>query len=301
MNDLAKYEGLVTDPDQELWGQSYYFNAYDPVSRTGVLIRLGFLPNRRQANSWLIAFADGLPVFTRTNLTLPYTDDRPDGGVELAGLSVRTLKPLHLTHIEFAEADFSLDLTWRSDVPLEDCIALTHDAEGTFAREMASVHLEGPCRVSGHLVVRGERVSLSGSGFRDIAVGVRNWDSLRHYRLAWPIFENGMAFSGIHGQSTSGASAYMRMFYDGTRWLRVNRIKETIEYAADCFSASATEWAFEDELGRVFSFTSTPLFTWIFPQDTFVVCEQMMEFRLGDGTVGYGMCEGGFRLPWRRE
>jgi hypothetical protein len=24
----------------------------------------------------------------------------------------------------------------------------------------------------------------------------------------------------------------------------------------------------------------------------------MMEFRLADGTVGYGLSEGGFRLPW---
>jgi hypothetical protein len=216
-----------------------------------------------------------------------------------AGLTVHAIEPLRLTRITFADADFALELDWRSDVPLADCIELTQDTEGTFAREIASVHLEGPCVVTGHLTVRGERVALSGKGFRDIAAGVRNWDSLLHYRLAWPIFDNGMAFSGIHGISTNGASSYMRMFYDGARWLRVDEIKETIEYARDNFSVTSMQWAFDDELGRHFTFSATPLFTWLFPQDTFVVCEQIIEFRLGDGTIGYGMSEGGFRLPWR--
>ncbi|SPM40628.1 hypothetical protein MNAB215_2829 [Mycobacterium numidiamassiliense] len=301
MTDFAKYEGLVVDPDQELWGQSYYYNAYDPVARIGVLIRIGMLPNRKQANSWLIAFADGLPVFARTNLNLPYTDARPAGGLELAGLTVRAVEPLMLTHISFGNADFALELDWRSDVSMADCIALTQDAEGTFAREMASVHLEGPSVVTGHLSIRGERVALTGTGFRDIAAGVRNWDSLGHYRLAWPIFDNGMAFSGIHGVSTTGANSYMRMFYDGARWLRVNAIKDTIDYAPDSFSVTSMQWAFNDELGRHFTFSATPLFTWLFPQDTFVVCEQIMEFQLDDGTIGYGLSEGGFRLPWRRE
>jgi hypothetical protein len=298
MNDWAKYEGLVVDPEHDLWSQSYYYNAYDPATRVGCLIRIGLLPNRKQANSWLIVFADGLPVFVRTNLSLPYTDDRPDRGVHIAGMAVHAVEPLALTHISFADGDFGLELDWRSAVPLADCIAMTQDIEGTFAREMANIHLEGPCSVSGYVVIRGNRVELSGKGFRDIAAGVRNWDALQHYRLAWPVFDNGMAFSGIHGVSTSGASSYMRMFYDGAQWLGVKRISDSIDYSSDTFSATSVHWAFDDQLDRHFTFSATPLFTWVFPQDTFVVCEQVMEFTMGDGTAGYGMCEGGFRLPW---
>jgi len=298
MTDWAKYEGLVVDPEQDLWSQSYYYNAYDPATRVGCLIRIGLLPNRKQANSWLIVFADGQPVFARTNLNLPYTDARPDRGVQLAGMTVRAVEPLELTHISFADADFGLELDWRSTVPLADCIAMTRDTEGTFAREMANIHLEGPCSVTGYVIIRGNRVALSGTGFRDIAAGTRNWDGLHHYRLAWPVFDNGMAFSGIHGVSTSGASSYMRMFYDGSRWLGVKHITESIDYSPDTFSVNSMRWAFEDQLGRHFTFSATPVFNWVFPQDTFVVCEQMMEFKLGDGTVGYGLSEGGFRLPW---
>ncbi len=299
MTDYEEYEGPVVDPEHDLWSQSYYYNVYDSVTGIGCLIRIGLLPGQKQANSWLIVFADGRPVFARTNLSLPYTDDRPDRGLQIAGMTVHAVEPLELTRINFTDADFALELEWRSTAPLADCIAMTQDTEGTFSREMAAVHLEGPCAVTGHVTIRGDRIALSGRGFRDIAAGNRNWDSLQHYRLAWPIFDNGMAFSGIHGVSTDGADSYMRMFYDGTRWLRVTDIKKTIDYASDVFSVASMQWAFDDELGRHFTFSATPIFSWLFPQNSFVVSEQMMEFRLGDGTRGYGMSEGGFRLPWR--
>ena len=47
------------------------------------------------------------------------------------------------------------------------------------------------------------------------------------------------------------------------------------------------------------SFNGKPLFRWMFPFDTFVFTEQMMEWTLADGTLGYGMVECGFNFPWR--
>jgi hypothetical protein len=298
MTDYAKYEGLIVDPDVELWNQSYYYNAYDPTTRIGCVIRIGLLPNQKQANNWLIVFADGLPVFARSNLNLPYTDARPADGLEIAGMKIQSVAPVDLTHISFADGDFAFELDWQSTAPMADCLAMTQEAESTFASEMATVHLEGPCSVTGHIVVRGERIELSGTGFRDIAAGPRNWNALQHYRTAWPIFANGMAFAGVHGMSTSGQSSYMRMFHDGRQWLRVNSFTETIEYGPDRFSVKSMQWTFDDETGREFTFTASPLFSWMFPLDTFVVAEQIMEYRLNDGTPGYGLSENGFRLPW---
>ncbi|WP_193353092.1 MULTISPECIES: DUF7065 domain-containing protein [Protofrankia] len=296
--DLARFEGVVSDDNQPLWNQSYYLNFYDPRTRVGCFVRMGLLENQRHANNWLIVFRDGLPVFVRTNLTLPYTDDRPEKGIALAGVRMRSLSPLSSTRVTFAEGDFSLDLRWDTTYPLADCIALTRDAEGSFAREMAQVHLEGPCTVAGQVTVRGRRTEVTGTGFRDVAAGVRNWDGVRHYRLAWPVFDDGTAFAGVHGVSTGGADAYMRMFHDGREWLRVTRIDDHNEYAPGPFQVSRMDWAFTDERGRMSGFTARPLFSWLLPQDSFVICEQMMEYRLADGTLGYGLCEGGFRLPW---
>mgnify|MGYP003530297050 CR=1 FL=1 len=43
------------------------------------------------------------------------------------------------------------------------------------------------------------QIAIDGKGFRDLSVGPRNWDFMRHYRLAWPIFDNGLAIVAVHG------------------------------------------------------------------------------------------------------
>jgi hypothetical protein len=298
---FEQFESHLPGRGEPLWNQSYYFNAYDPKSKLGCLVRIGLMEHAGQANSWMIVFQDGRPLFTRTNLNLPYVAERPAdaGGMHIAGMHLEVLEPLRKARLRFDERDFCLDLVWQTTVDMADSIAMSKGHSGTFAEEMADVHLEGPCKVSGHVTVRGERLSLHGSGFRDLSAGVRNWDSLRHYRLAWPVFENGMVFCGVRGVSVQGASAYMRMCHDGQRWLRVAEIEDHNDYeSADPFTVREMRWRYTDETGRTHSFTAKPLFRWLFPQDSFVVCEQMMEFRLDDGTLGYGLCEGGFRLPW---
>ncbi|RJF90138.1 hypothetical protein D3874_22585 [Oleomonas cavernae] len=292
------YEGLVAGDGNPRWGQSYYYNAYDPETRVGLLIRLGFLESQPEANSWLIVFKDGLPLFARTNLNLPYTPQRPAGGVDIAGMRIHAEIPLKRTRISFSSPDCAFDLAWDELHPLADCIAMTADKDGSFAREVAHIHLEGTSTITGHLVHRGQRIEINGKGFRDIAAGIRNWDALHHYRLAWPVFDNGMAFAGIRGISTAGQSAYMRMMHDGSAWRRVVSIEDELELCDDGLAVKEARWAFVDELGRRFEMTAKPLFSWLFPVDTFVVREHLMEFRLGDGTVGYGLHETGYRLPW---
>ncbi len=295
---LRQYEGLVSGNGDPRWNQSYYYQAYDPATRIGAFVRIGILENQKEVNTWLIVFRDGRPLFTRTNLNLPYTDARPEQGIDVAGLQVHSRVPLKKTRIRFSSADFSMDLLWDELAPMADCIAMSADADGAFARELAHVHLEGTCTVNGHIVVRGERQMVKGKGFRDIAAGPRNWDSLKHYRLAWPVFDNGMAFAGVHGITTAGGSAYLRMFYDGDTWLRVKHIDDRMEYDAEGFAATSMRWSFVDQNDRQFEITGKPLFRWLFPFDTFVLCEQLMEYRLADGTLGYGLYETGYRLPW---
>lgn len=296
--DLARFEGVVSGSPEALWNQSYYFNFYDPDTRYGALIRVGLLENRNEANSWLIVFHDGLPVFTRTNLSLPYVAERPAEGMTIAGMHLKVIEPLERIALSFSEGDFAIDLQWDAMHPLADCISMTHNA-GELAKEVAQVHLEGPCHVTGQVTVRGEKTAVNGTGFRDVAAGVRNWDFMAHYRLSWPIFENKMAFAGVHAITTTGASAHMQMYNDGEQWLGVSSFEDRNEYNADNpFTWKSMEWSFVDDNDRKFTYTGTPLFTWAFAQDSFVVVEQMMEYRLSDGTVGYGIAECGFRLPW---
>ncbi len=298
-DDRTRFEGYIHGSEPR-WNQSYYYQAYDPATRIGTFIRLGFLENQNESNSWLIVFRDGSPLYTRTNLNLPFTKDRPLNGVTLAGMRVHAEVPLKKTRITFDTPDFAMDLVWDELSPLEDCIAMSHDEGGTFSRELAHIHLEGTSRVTGHIVHRGERMDVDGKGFRDIAAGVRNWDGLNHYRLAWPVFENGTAFAGIHAIATSGGSAYMRMLYDGQQWRRVKQVEDKLKLDAEGLAITTAEWAFVDEAGKRYEMTAKPLFNWLYPLDTFVLREQLCEFKMKDGgAVGYGLHEMGFRLPWK--
>ncbi|WP_018990659.1 DUF7064 domain-containing protein [Aromatoleum toluclasticum] len=296
--DYLKFEGLVPGDGNYNWNQSYYYQLYDPKTRVGALIRVGLHENHRESNTWFIFFKDGLPIFNRVNMNLPYTYDRPANGIKIAGMYIHAVEPLKRTRILFSGKDFSVDLSWEELHPLQDAIAIAR-GDKEFPREMAHIHLEGTSRVTGHVVHRGERTEIDGKGFRDIAAGPRNWDHLQHYRLAWPVFEDGTAFAGVHSFSTTGETAYMRMYHDGSAWSRVTDIKEKQSYAEDTFSIASAQWSWTDEKNRSFEMTCKPLLRFFFSLDTFIMCEQIMEYRTNDGRIGYGLYENGYRLPWK--
>ena len=291
-------ERYIGNPAIKKWNQSFYFNFYDPVARIGCFIRVGIMENMGETNSFFVFFKEGMPLFQRINMNLPYTDQRMDPGLTVAGLTIKTIQSLMKAQIVIDEPDFGADLVWDGIHEMEDSIALTKDGDDTIAKELAFVHLEGHCKVSGTIRVRGgETIHVDAKGFRDISVGPRNWDAVQHYRLAWPIFDNGMACVVVHALVTGG-DAYQKILFDGQQWLSVPRLEETITYEADKMGFAAVHWKVWDERDRLWEFIGKPLFRWAFPFDSFVMVEQMMEYRLTDGTIGYGMGEGGFRFPW---
>ena len=180
-----------------------------------------------------------------------------------------------------------------------DSIALSNvGSDDAIARELTYVHPEGFCTVKGHIRLRtGEVITINDKGFRDLSVGPRNWNGLIHYRLAWPIFDNGVACVAVHGITTGGDS-YQKILHDGNRWLCLKKVEEDITYEDDEIGFKHVHWRVWDELDRLWEFTGKPIFRWQFPYDSFMFVEQMMEYTLADGTKGYGMGEGGFSFPW---
>ena len=295
---LSNPEGYHAANDHPQWNQSIYFNLYDPFCKIGCFIRIGIYENLKESNNWFIFFKDGKPLYTRLNMALPYTSDRMDKGLEVDGIRIKAIDPLKCAHIKYSSKEFSVDLTWDGLHPMEDSVTMTRKGNAEAPKEMISLHMEGGCRVKGLVTVRGETpIEINGMGFRDVAVGPRNWEVLQHYRLAWPVFLNGMTFAGAHGILTSGHDVYTRMFYDGTQWLAVKEIEDNNTYETDTMTIKSMHWKFKDSLERSWEFTAKPLFRWFFPFDNVVLAEHMMEYRLGDGTVGYGLGECGYRLP----
>ena len=291
-------EGYWPASDDPRWNQSVYFNFYDPATRTGGFIRVGILENLRETNTWFLFFRDGKPLFTRLNMNLPYTDQRLATGIDTAGMRLRAVEPLKKALIEFDEKDFAASLTWSEILPMQDAIHLTDLVDDAFSEHMSHVHMESVCSVSGHIRIRDEVIAIDGKGFRDVAVGPRNWDYLQHYRVAWPIFDDGSAIAVVHGTSTTGESAYIRMLNDGSGWIGVKDVVDRNFYDDDEQTLIAMEWSITDARDRIWKFTAKPIFRWFFPFDTFVLAEHMMEYTLEDGTKGYGLGECGYRSPW---
>jgi len=294
-------EGYCPANDHPRWNQSVYFNFYDPASRIGCFIRIGILENQRETNSWFLFFRDGRPLFARCNMNLPYTDQRiGTTGLDVAGMRVEALVPLSKARIRFADPTFEVDLLWDAMLPMHDAIRASMSGDDdAFAKEMMFIHMEGPCQVSGRIRVRSEPwTEIAGTGFRDLAVGPRNWDYLQHYRLAWPIFDDGMSIVATHGVSVAGEDAYIKMVGKRGRWLGVADIVDRNVYEPDEMTIRSMDWSVTDVEGDCHAFTAKRLFGWAFPLDSFVLTEHLMEYRRADGVAGYGLAECGFRFPW---
>lgn len=298
--DTVDPEGYCPANDHPRWNQSVYFNFYDPVQRTGCFIRVGILENQHESNCWFAFFRDGKPLFTRINMNLPYTPKRIADGLDIAGIRISSLERLTRARVEFEQPDFAVDLQWDAILPMQDAIELTKGGEDDgFAKEIAHIHMEGTCRVSGTIRLRdGNTIAIDGKGFRDIAVGPRNWDFIRHYRLVWPIFDNGVAIVATHGVSIEGQHAHIKMIGRNGSWAPVSDIVDRNVYEKDEMTLQSMDWAVTAASGEKYAFTARPLYRWTFPFDTYVLTEHMMEYTLSDGTKGYGLGECGFRFPW---
>jgi hypothetical protein len=293
-------EGYCPASDHPDWNQSIYFNFYDPIAKTGGFIRMGLLENRDEANMWFVLFRDGRPLFSRLNMNLPYTKNRLKDGVTLAGVTLKSTRPMEAATLSFEHKGFKADLNFDAILPMQDCINLSKTGEDDgFAKELTNIHPEGTCAVTGQITLQdGETITIDGKGFRDLSVGPRNWDYMRHYRLAWPIFDNGLSVVAVHGITTTGADAWMRMVGKNGKWIAVTHIEDRNVFEDDCMTIKSMHWKVTDADGDVHEFTGRPLYRWMFPLDTFVLTEHMIEYTLADGTKGYGLGECGFRFPW---
>lgn len=302
MNEIVDPEGYVPATDHPKWNQSLVCHCYDPDTKVGCFIRVGIQENLNESNTWFVFFKDGKPLFTRANMNLPYTPERMNPGMKIAGMEITVLEKLNKVRVQFDEADFACDLVWEGifNPPMKDCVEMSQDEDGSFAREMMNVHLEGPYRITGSITIRNkETIDINGTGYRDVSYGPRNWDAMQHYRLAWPYFpERNITFAIVHGVSTDNHSAYLKMMHDGEDWIGIKSVDAKNTYGEDDMAIKTMDWTIVDEKDRTWQFTAKYIFNWLFPLDTFVLTEQFMEYTLSDGSVGYGLAESGYRLPW---
>jgi thiamine kinase-like enzyme len=178
-------EGRHPPGPEELWNESWYFDAIAPDGSLGAYVRIGLYPNLGRC--WYTAFVcgPGRPTVAVVDMAAPLPD--ADGlraqtdlfgadhicqealerfRVVLEGTGQEYQDPAGLLHGEAGRpVGVDLDLTWETD-------------GDPYAYRLATRY-EIPCRVSGSIMVGDETLAVSEAvGQRDHSWGLRDWWSM---------------------------------------------------------------------------------------------------------------------------
>ncbi len=167
---------------EQLWNESWYFDAVSRDQRLGMYTRLGLYPNLGVAWLTAIVCGPGRPTVALVDFAAPL----PRGGgltIERGGELLAEHEceaPLERFRVRLrgpAEsfADASALLRGERGEPIELAFDLVWDTHGEPYAYRAATRYEIPCHVSGTVRVGEEQIQLSGAGQRDHSWGTRDW------------------------------------------------------------------------------------------------------------------------------
>jgi Ecdysteroid kinase-like family len=187
---------------EELWNESWYFDAIDERADVGVWVRLGLYPNLGVC--WATAFicGPGRPTAAVIDFHAPL----PAHGsltVESAGLelSLDCAEALERFVVRMtARGELHEDaadlLRGESGEPVPCELELEWQTDGEPYAYRMTTRYEIPCRVSGRARVGEEELALSGPGQRDHSWGVRDWWAAEWMWCAGRL-DDGTRFHGV--------------------------------------------------------------------------------------------------------
>jgi ecdysteroid kinase len=182
----APSDEAAHDPGPEqLWNESWYFDAVAPDGSLGVYVRLGLYPNLGVC--WYAAFVCGPGRATVAALNFAAPLPAADGlAVDTAELHAEHLceQPLERFAVSLrasaqAYADPAAPLRGEQGEPAALELDLVWETDGTPYGYRLTTRYEIPCRVHGSIRVDGEALELtSAPGQRDHSWGLRDWWSM---------------------------------------------------------------------------------------------------------------------------
>jgi hypothetical protein len=176
-------EGCHDPGPEQLWNESWYFDAVGDDGDLGVYVRLGRLPNQGVALYTASVCGPGRPtlMLVEAAAPLPPAEDETQA-VALDGLRAaqHCESPLQRFRVTLegtaqAHADPSAPLRGEPGEPVALGLDLVWETDGIPYAWRQSTRYEIPCRVSGTVTIDGESVALSGPGQRDHSWGARDW------------------------------------------------------------------------------------------------------------------------------
>jgi hypothetical protein len=186
----------------QLWNESWYFDAVADDGRTGAYVRLGLYPNLRV--SWTTAMVCGpqRPTVSIIDFEAPLPADE---GLIVAGNDARISLVceteleryrVHLVAHGREHDDASRLLRGEDGVPKDVELDLTWETTGEPYAYRVTTRYEIPCLVRGTLRIGDEELQLSGRGQRDHSWGARDWWSAEWmWSAGW--LEDGTRLHGV--------------------------------------------------------------------------------------------------------
>jgi Phosphotransferase enzyme family len=169
---------------EELWNDSWYFDAVAEDGSLGAYVRIGLYPNLGVA--WYTAYVTGpgRPAIAVIDLKapLPSGDDLriATGSFEAEHRCERPLERFAVTLEGEGEAhdDHSAPLRGEPGRPVAVGLDLSWETDGSPYAYRMTTRYEIPCRVHGTVRIDGAEIALSGPGQRDHSWGLRDWWSM---------------------------------------------------------------------------------------------------------------------------
>jgi hypothetical protein len=169
---------------EELWNDSWYFDAVAEDGSLGAYVRIGLYPNLGAA--WYTAYVTGpgRPAIAVVDLEapLPAGDQLQiaTGSIEADHCCEQPLERFAVTLEGTGEAhdDHSAPLRGERGRPVPIRLDLSWETDGLPYAYRMTTRYEIPCRVQGTIRIDGEELALRGPGQRDHSWGLRDWWSM---------------------------------------------------------------------------------------------------------------------------
>ncbi len=195
-------EGRHPAGPEQLWNESWYFDAVSGDESVGVWARLGLYPNLDVA--WVTAFivGPGRPTVGVIDFHAPLpADERLSIRTGELRADHRCLKELERFTVEIEATGQSHDdaaafLRGEPGTPVQVALELEWETLGEPYAYRVATRYEIPCRVAGRVRVGEETIELDGLGQRDHSWGTRDWWSAEWMWCAGHL-DDGTRFHGV--------------------------------------------------------------------------------------------------------
>lgn len=269
----------------EWWQDSAFLTWYSRAAGIGGVTRIGHEPNHRGGIAALwsgVVTRDGRRF--RRNAATPLTDsDRPDGGFGALGGRHQLTHDGRL-HYRVDDDGCQIDLTVEDFYPRTDFFPQT---AGTLVDDFASSHFETSGRVTGSVVLDGQRYEVEdGLCHRDRSWGIRRWDTLLNHRWMPGTFGPELSFGSISWHAVDGTLRQFGYVVRDGKVVQADEVDVTVVMEADGISyrGGATTWTFPD--GERFTVDCSPIDATLSEHHGVACIDAICEVEL-DGRVGF--------------